>query len=68
MSDMMKLTKMGTGNPIYINPETICTIEAYEENPQNGCQLYISERVRVFVNEDLEKVLNERRAAMERYP
>lgn len=63
MSDLMKLTSI-TGKEVWINPEMISRLNAHGK----GSYIVIGDGSDLEVAEDPEKVINERRAAMERQP
>jgi uncharacterized protein YlzI (FlbEa/FlbD family) len=64
MADLMKLTYIN-GGEVWINPEMICGMRLHGK----GTLLYVTDPVGdIEVMEDPEKVLNERRAAMEKQP
>jgi uncharacterized protein YlzI (FlbEa/FlbD family) len=62
MSDLMKLTHIH-GKAVWINPEMIARVEAHG----TGSTIE-GDGIEIEVTEDPEKVINERRAAMERQP
>lgn len=67
MPDMMTLTALATSTPIYVDPLRVCTLEFYDNDPEHGSVLFIAGMGGLRVVEPPEKILNIRRAAMERY-
>ena len=67
MPDLMQLTLAHAkdGTTVYINPQMVCTVQA---DPRNGSILHVLEVGKLYIAEDVEKVLNQRRAALERNP